>query len=461
MKKRLSLSDLFLILFSFLSIFILLYFNGTGLEADSYHHHLIARFAPIHPELYLDHWGKPLYTLISSPFAQFGINGSKVFNVLCSLLSFYLAYRILKHLKIELAAWVIPIAFLIPLSFQINFSSFTEPLFALLLLLSIFLILKDRKRSGAILLSFLPLVRSEGLIFLIVFALYFLLIKEKRLLIYLLVGQILFDLLGAVFLGRSLLWIWTEIPYANLDSPYGSGKLTHFVEQLFYILGPVFTALFCLSLLMNLWLNRSYKKESYLFLILFLSFFLFHSLSWYLGLFNSLGLKRVFGAILPIMAIIMVIGLEQLVGRIINPSIRKSIMGLICITTAALLFSKGPAGINWEREMNLSPPQELALEVCEYIEKEKIIYGRVIFADRFLFEGLNTDPYDPNQFLLLQEENYEKLQENDLVIWDNWHAVVDFGVNENNLTPLGFKKVKELVREEKSRTVKFVLYSKR
>ena len=35
--------------------------------------------------LYLDHWGKPLFTLLASPFAQLGFAGMKAFNALCML----------------------------------------------------------------------------------------------------------------------------------------------------------------------------------------------------------------------------------------------------------------------------------------------------------------------------------------------------------------------------------------
>lgn len=51
---------------------------SPGVEGgmDSYNHYLISRFSWIHPkELLLDQWGKPLYNILASPFAQFGMMG--------------------------------------------------------------------------------------------------------------------------------------------------------------------------------------------------------------------------------------------------------------------------------------------------------------------------------------------------------------------------------------------------
>ena len=82
------------------SIFILLLFTGTGNEADSINHYLFAKYAPEHPNLFFNHWAKPLFTLIASPFAQFGFVGVKIFNVLCGLASSIFIYKICIHLKL-------------------------------------------------------------------------------------------------------------------------------------------------------------------------------------------------------------------------------------------------------------------------------------------------------------------------------------------------------------------------
>ena len=59
--------------------------RSTGIleSGDGIQHYQIARYAWQHHELFLHSWGKPLFTLLSSPFAQLGIWGMTIFNALC------------------------------------------------------------------------------------------------------------------------------------------------------------------------------------------------------------------------------------------------------------------------------------------------------------------------------------------------------------------------------------------
>lgn len=457
-KHRAFIAPLSLV--TLLSILILFLFNGTGWEADSYHHHLIAKLAPKHPGLFLDHWGKPFYTLISSPFAQFGFQGSKIFNVICSLLSMYVSYLILKRLKASLAHWVILIFFLIPLNFQISFSSFTEAFFALILVSGIFLAIDRKYFTAAFFISLLPLIRSEGLLFIMIFALYFIFLKKFKSIPFLLFGQLIYAFIGMLFFQKSFLWIFTEIPYASMDSPYGSGQLFHFPEQLFYVLGPLLMILFVLSLFIVSWTALKKNKEvGILILLSFLLFFAFHSFSWYLGWFNSMGLKRVFGAVIPLMAILIILGLEPLMGRLQNKNIQFAAMTFICLLSGGLLFSKGPAGINWNKEMNLSPTQVLTGIVVDYVEDNDLEKGRLIFADRYLAEGFKVDIYESGSFHILNKSVLEDLRDQDLIIWDSWHGPVDFGISLEQLeSTLKLIKLKEFETQAGNRTVQYIVF---
>ena len=52
------------------------------------------------------------------------------------------------------------------------------------------------------------------------------------------VGSVIYSIAG-YFVYHDFLWVFTEIPYSKLSSQYGNGKLTHFVDQLFYVVGPI------------------------------------------------------------------------------------------------------------------------------------------------------------------------------------------------------------------------------
>lgn len=458
---KLHSSALFsLLLVALISVFIVYFFNGTGQEADSYHHHLIAKYAFQYPTLFFDHWGKPFYTLLSAPLAQFGFYGSKYFNLLCSLTALFFTYLIAKALQFKSAHLVIWIGFLIPLNFQVNFSAFTEPLFACLLLISIYLMSRSHARSSLLLISFLPMVRSEGLLIIGIFALYSLWNKKYRQLPLLLVGQTIFSLAAWLIYSKSPFWVIREIPYASTSSPYGQGELFHFPEQLFYICGPVFLGLFLLGLIRTLFQGASQDRFfSILIVGSFLSFFIFHAVAWKLGWFNSMGLKRVFGAVTPLMALIMLYGMNLLDEWSQKLQKAKWIKLAVVATAAGLLFSRGPAGIDWSHEMNLSPSQKLADRTGTFILSKQVPFDRLIYADRFLHHSLHNDPYDPLKSKLLNSQALADLKQNDLIIWDNWHAPVDFGITQQAVEQLPRTvKIKEFSAHSKGRQVRYVIY---
>jgi hypothetical protein len=92
--------------------------TGVNGETDSITHYQIARHAFKYPQLFFDHWGKPLFTLLSAPFAQLGYIGSVVFNLLCGLWSSWFAYLISKRLGYPNAWAAIILQFLLRFTFS-------------------------------------------------------------------------------------------------------------------------------------------------------------------------------------------------------------------------------------------------------------------------------------------------------------------------------------------------------
>src|ERR1035437_8661441 len=67
--------------------------NGTCDSGDSLSHFLFSKYAFIHPENFLNHWAKPLFVLLSAPFAQFGFVGIKLFNCCIASFTVWLTYK--------------------------------------------------------------------------------------------------------------------------------------------------------------------------------------------------------------------------------------------------------------------------------------------------------------------------------------------------------------------------------
>lgn len=414
-----------------ISFFIILLFNGTGGEADSIHHYLYAKYAPNHPELFLNHWAKPLFTLLISPFAQVGFIGAKTFNVLAGLVSVIFSFKIATQLKLK-NAFLGPLFFFIfPISFTTTFSGFTEPLFAAMLTMSIYLCLKERLLLAAFIVSFLPFVRSEGLIFILLFGFFFVYKKSFKSVLLLVTGHLFYSIIGFAYY-HDFLWVINRIPYASLNSHYGSGEWMHFAEQIIYLTGVPLLLLFLLGIVKSVLPQQlQHIKQLTPFRILIiggiLSFFIAHTLFWGLGIFNSMGLKRVFAAISPLMAICCLYGfntIELIPAKGIKIFIKISSMLYILIFP----FSSNPAAVNWQKDLMLTDAQLAAIEVSSWIQANTIAQNRFIYTDPYLGESLQVDPFDTSKRLILSPQVIYELKAGDVIIWENWHAVVDYGL---------------------------------
>ena len=119
---------------------------------------------------------------------------------------------------------------LIPYNLLVIFSGLTEPLFALMISLGISLTIRKKIALAAVVVSFLPFVRSEGLIYLGVFASYLIIDKKWKYLPLLIIGHAVYGISGLIYYD-TILWPFTRIPYVGKEN-YGSGKPSHFIKQL-------------------------------------------------------------------------------------------------------------------------------------------------------------------------------------------------------------------------------------
>ncbi|MFT6717256.1 MAG: hypothetical protein ACJA0Q_001907 [Saprospiraceae bacterium] len=431
---------LVLILFGLLSGFVLLNYNGTGGSGDSVLHYLYAKYSPAHPELYFNHWAKPLFTLLSSPFAQFGFTGIKIFNAFISLLTVFFTYKTAEKLGVKNAILSALMLIATPLFFALIFSGLTEPLFALFMATSTFYAVKKQYILAGIIISFLPFVRSEGLIIMGVFGLYFIFKQQWKAIPYLIFGHVVYSVSGS-FVHQDILWVFTKIPYAAMNDNYGSGNLNHFVTQLMFVVGVPLYILIWFGLVALVW--KSIKKTVNLEIrmlvgLAFLTFFIAHSLFWYLGIFNSMGLKRVFLGVAPLMAIIALIGFNFITENLFkNKKTPKLVLQILLVAYVLVFpFTSNPAAPKWNRTLNLSGSQVCALKIAAYFKEhpehaEK--KARFVFIDPYLSMALDIDHFNPAVRAELNSYELEHLKSGDIVIWENWFAVVERGITKKSL----------------------------
>ena len=186
-------------------------------------------------------------------------------NVLIASLTLWLTYKSCKKFYPEDALWSILFVLAAPLYFAFIFSGLTEPMFALFFIAGIYFVLYGRINIALLIVSFMPFVRSEGLIIIGVFGLYLLYKKEFFKIPLLAVGHIVYGIIGLIY-NDSPLWVFSKIPYNRLDSAYGSGIFLHFFNTLDNVIGVPLYILLGVGLLymvITLFRYKQRKEKTY------------------------------------------------------------------------------------------------------------------------------------------------------------------------------------------------------
>ncbi len=432
-----NIISVILFIYAVLAILTIVFFNGTGDAGDSVYHYLFAKYAPVHPELFFDQWAKPVYVLLACPFAQIGFAGVKIFNAIVSLTTIFLTFKIARELNIKNAVISAVIMIFTPLYYILTFSGLTEPLFALIIAVCIYLAVKQKYLATCLVLSFLPFVRSEGLIIIGVFGIWLLFKKQWKVLPFLLFASLLYSIAG-YFVYHDFLWVFNKIPYAKLSSQYGSGKPFHFVVQLLYVVGVPIYILFwigVISIIFRTIKKKIIREEQILIFIGFLCFFIAHSLFWHFGIFNSMGLKRVLIGVMPMIAVISLQGFNFITEDILSGKriLKMIIQGLLVGYIVIFPFTSNPAAINWRRDMMLNKDQQSANASVHFILNKKGTNSRVLCAHPYLCMVLNIDCFDKNKRLELTQNDIEQMKAGDIIIWENWFAVIESNIKKEDL----------------------------
>lgn len=407
--------------------------DGYG-GADSFQHYMISCYSWKHPHLLLDHWGKPVFTLLSSPFSQFGYKGLLLFNVLISLLSALFVYRIAVKLNKDNAAMSALFYLAMPMVLLVAVSGLTEPLFGFVLVFSVCLFAEKKYLYSILLLSFLPLVRTEGFVVFPVFALALLLNKNWKYFPLFAAGGLVYSLAGYVAFD-DFLWLINRSPYKMESGLYGSGPWYHFVMHYEIIFGiPV-----AILLLIGLWLYFPksiawLKDENNILRILiagsFAAYFVAHSYVWWKGTGGSLGLERVIAGVCPLAALIAFEGycfIAAKAKKYFSPN-----WILLLFVVAMIKNTSGKVLTDLKQDQK----SVLMKQTAEWIKAQPgLINQRLFYYNPQIAFLLDKDIFDRNQV----EQLWSLIDEKSPLLWleDGQYLVWDahFGNNEGH-TPL-------------------------
>ena len=329
----------------FMALVLVLSTGITG-DTDSITHYLFSRYAFKYPEHFLDHWAKPLFTILSAPFAQLGMTGAMIFNMLSGLLTAWLVYKIARKLLYDYSWAVILMVVFTPVYFINMYTSLTEILFSLVLVGAIYLFLYERYILAALLISLIPFARSEGLMFLPLFLVAFLWMKKYRAIPFLSAGFILFGLLGLPKYGE-FWWFFTAMPYST-DGPsiYGSGSFFFYFRKFHHIMGfPLIILALIGTLTMFKWFVSAGKlyrdvgwtTEYLLVLPSFYGYILVQSFLWWQGMMGVLASYRFMACILPLGALIALAGFNVIINNLSYNRVTRNRIGLTILLSVIVM----------------------------------------------------------------------------------------------------------------------------
>lgn len=409
--------------------------EGTVGGADDMTHYRYSRYAYQIPYFFLHHWGKPLFTALSSPFAQFGYNGIRIFNVLCGAAGAYFTYRSAKLLKMSQPLLVMFLVISSPLYAVLMLSGMTEILFSLILIVAIFLFLKKHFIWSAVVLSFLPFVRTEGVVILPLFLVAYLWEKQWKAVPFLFLGFVFYSIVGSFYFD-DILWVVHTMPYqGDARDIYGSGELLHFVKASKYIFGKPLALMILIGMavwLILLFLKKSKKDRRELLLQMlvvympFMIYFTAHSYVWWRGIGNSVGMHRVIAAVIPSAVLLAGLGWSQIMKWIpVHRALKFSAMLIFGIYLVSVPFRI------YDIPVPLGTTQKLIKEASLWLKNSDHFENKIFYYDPFFCHFMELNPFDEERvkaFVYRNQEPEYKIPEGGIVIWD-----AHFSPNEGDL----------------------------
>lgn len=291
----------FVILFFLIGVSIL---SPEIFMTDSYEHFLISKYAISHPELFLNQWNKPFFTILTFLAAQLGLLFVRLINVVLAIGTIIVVEKIAKKIGLSFSYFTAALMLGAPFFLILSTSVLTELSMAFFLSLAILFFVQGKKMKASLVFSALPFFRSEGLVVLIIFALYFLIKKEFKPFLVIFSIPLIMNLIGFLVTGQ-IFWIFTSNPY--MVGNFDAYPLNYFWFFIPLMVGPISVGPFLTGLF--------YPKKNelmYLLSAIFLSLFSIYTLILFSGNFVNIIFIRVFISILPVIVLLILFGLSLL-----------------------------------------------------------------------------------------------------------------------------------------------------
>jgi len=404
--------------------------NQVPVDAgDGLIHYSVAKQSWIEHHYFLNHWGKPLFTLLSSGFAQISFAWYTAFNSIVFAFTCIFAFKLFNKFNLGIVYYLLfPILLTcVPDYAYCVLAGMTEPLFGLLLVLAIYLAFDKKWILFALVISFVPFSRSEGMLVVGAALALLFFVMEWKAIPFLTVGFLVYAFIGWDHYD-SFLWYFKADPYPE-ESIYGSGPWYHYIVTWANHVGLITLLLFPIGLF---GCYVAFKKK---YLPHFGAIFLFgmaiwagiivvHSYLWAYGLKGAAGLTRVASLGLPVALLFILIGCHFVTKELNKiPHIVVSI-GLI------LLIKKEITELPYPIKAN--PFEAELIEAADFAEKnypnERIYYFHPLIPWRLNCGVMDNNPQFNQKYFNNNIDIIMQLKPGSLVIRDPQFGPVDQGL---------------------------------
>lgn len=403
--------------------------DGDGLE-----HFAIAQDSWIHPVQLLNHWGKPLFTLFFSPFAQLGFHVYALANVLVYTLSCCLVFRLFNRIgiRVHLAQLFALLLLTVPDYITSSIAGLTEPFFGMLLLLAFYYSFTERWFFAALVVSFLPFARSEGMLIVALFGVILLIFKHWKYVPVLFTGYLIYACIGYLTINQWN-WYFENDPYPAV-SVYGSGPWNTYIKNVHRHMGFPNFVLSCMTVLIFFRFRKPnikpFKKAHFLALVgigIYIGILVVHSYLWYTGQKGALGLSRlgILGMPLLTLGCLIFIATEDNL-RLANPRDVRFVVLLIAVSwTHVFIKNDFP---------NRATPMQIALKkTAEYLKENRSKFKKAYYFHPMIayYSGTTTKAmhdYLNFRFIYLEHDIKNLFKPGDILVRDSY-----FGAREQGL----------------------------
>jgi hypothetical protein len=406
-------------------VFVLLAFLTPVAEggADNYAHFNIARWAFKYPHLFLDHWGKPVYTIVAAPFSLFGFVTVRILNSVLGLLAGWFVWKLAEKLKFENAWFAVVGAVFTPIYFALMSTGMTEIIFSLILVLSVYLFMSEKYTASATLVSFLFLARTEGLAFELLFLIALLIKKQYRAIPLLATGFLVFSFIGLVYYYHDFWWLYNKRPYATGGpTVYGRGDWYHFFVTMPNYLGYVVAFLLFIGsgLMVYDWFREKLNLSGLAFIKILLilgtfwGYFFIHSYLWWKGE-TSAGLQRVMAGVSPMIGLIALSVIEKVAE---NKIVKRIIIPVLVLFSVIMMYN---AGRFYKRSIGYDLSAEILNRATNWLEQSGSLKHKLVMHNPYFSFSTEIDAWDNNvvQYGFSNNDAPEEgLPDSTIFIWD-------------------------------------------